>query len=245
MPWSRSSLRSVVGNGTRPCSRAPVGPRDGRALVGRVSRHLRGRCDQPRTVHPPARRHRRHPPRPPGSSEAPWVRAPALVATGAVLAVLTTMGAAGIADWVPPLQLSQLRELLTEVVTPSLMALAILLPLAALGALTLLRRPASGPLERWQHLVPVAWSLGPPLLLAGLSVARPYLVPRYVVASVPGLAILVAVGAMDLTRRLSALSPRRAAAGVTRARRIGRRGRTRPRPGPTAPSPRRRLDRGG
>lgn len=143
---------------------------------------------------------------------------PTLVATGATVFGLSLLGATEIASWVPELNAGQLGDLALDLLSAAPLAAVVLGALATLGAWTLVRRPADDSLQRWRNLAPVAWAIVPPLVLIVLSIVRPYLVPRYVVASVPGLMFLVAVGAVAAVRRVSeapdeaALARRRVAA---------------------------------
>lgn len=126
--------------------------------------------------------------------------APALAGTMACVVGLTALGADDIAAWVPPLSGDQLADLgqgLTG--RPAIVAVGFL-ALALAGAVVLLRRPDGDPRVRWRTLVPVVWATGPPILLVLLSAFRPYAVDRYVLASVPALALLAAVAVRRLDR---------------------------------------------
>ena len=138
---------------------------------------------------------------------------PTCVATAATVGVLAMVGATEVASWVPPLRASQLGDLALELLGSQPLAAVVLGGLAVLGGLSLLQRSTEDAFQRWCHLAPVAWGVIPPLALILLSIVRPYLVPRYVVASVPGLLFLVAVGAVEAVRLLGG------GAGTSRRRR--------------------------
>lgn len=128
---------------------------------------------------------------------------PTLIATGTTVFCLALIGATDIANWVPDLSASQVGDLTLELLAFAPLAAVVMGLLATMGALTLVRRPAADSFQRWQNLAPVLWAFMPPLALVSLSVVRPYLVPRYVVASTPALMFLAAVGAVAVARRLS------------------------------------------
>lgn len=121
---------------------------------------------------------------------------PALLAAVTTAAALASAGADRIADWIPPLSAGQVADLGVELVAPAAVPRLVLLALAAVGVAWLLRSPAPDPLARWRAVVPVIWAVVPVLVLVAVSTRRPYLVPRYLLASTPALAMLVAVGAV-------------------------------------------------
>jgi mannosyltransferase len=142
--------------------------------------------------------------------------APALGAAVATVVVLSRQGADRIADWIPPLRPSQLVDVGSELVGRPLPVALVVLGLAAVGTAvavrrpaptSLDRRPAPTSLDRWRALAPVCWALVPLVVLVLVSTRRPYLIPRYLLASTPGLALLVALGAVALVDRAGGLSP--------------------------------------
>ena len=116
----------------------------------------------------------------------------------AVTAGLVALGASDVASWIPPLSLAQARELVDTLTTPALVPQLVLLAAIALGTWTCIvrARSAATPTERWFALLPIAWGLVPPALLVVASIARPYLLARYVMASAPGLALLLALAVL-------------------------------------------------
>ncbi len=119
--------------------------------------------------------------------------APALVATVTVVLGLSVLGADAIADWVHPLSAAQLGDVARELLAPLPIAAAALGATATAGAVVLLRRRPSDPVGRWHAVATVAWAVVPLVLLIVVSVVRPYLVPRYLLGSLPAVALLVGV----------------------------------------------------
>ncbi len=149
--------------------------------------------------------------------------APAAGAAFLALALLTVFGAAEVANWVPPLSLDQLHDLLAAFTGPSVVAQLALGAAAVAGAVAAVaahrRAPAS--FDGWLRGVVVVWALLPPLALVALSALRPYLLPRYVLGSVPGIALLVALALEPLRhRRVAGAVALVALAGVLLAGRI-------------------------
>lgn len=130
-------------------------------------------------------------------------------ALGGILATaaLVSMGAAGVGDWIPPLDADQVRLFVRGLSTQITWLNLVLATLAALGivALTLRARATTG-LDRWRALAPLWWGLLAPVELVLLSLVRPTLLDRYVFAAVPGLAMLVAVGGATVVRAVAARS---------------------------------------
>lgn len=121
----------------------------------------------------------------------------------AALGLLTMVGAAEVANWIPPLSLDQLRELVEMFTGPSAVAqigIGVGLVVGAVVALRTFRRPAPGQ-DGWLHGVVLVWALLPPVLLVMLSLARPYLLPRYVLGSLPALSILLMLATRPLRDR--------------------------------------------
>lgn len=141
--------------------------------------------------------------------------APAVVATVAVVLGLSALGADAIADWVEPLSVAQLGDVARELLAPLPIAAAVLGATAAAGAVVLVRRHPSDPLARWHAVATVVWAVVPLALLVVVSVVRPYLVPRYLLGSLPAVALLVGV-AVD-----AAWSTSTPSAPSGRGRRVG------------------------
>jgi mannosyltransferase len=123
-----------------------------------------------------------------------WLRriVPLMVAVLLLVAALTTVGAADVANWVPPLSITQLHHLLAAFTGPTPIAQTVLGAAVLAGAGIAWRRfHTADDLTAWLHAVVLVWAIVPPALLIVLSALRPYLIPRYVIGSVPAMAILV------------------------------------------------------
>jgi len=120
---------------------------------------------------------------------------PVLVAVVAVNTLLVALGASDVASWIPPIGRTQLGAFVTALTGPGPWAAAVGVATTGLGVWCAFKRRAgaSDPTERLLALVPVAWGLVPVAALVVMSVARPYLLPRYVIGSAPGLALLWAL----------------------------------------------------
>jgi mannosyltransferase len=130
-----------------------------------------------------------------------------LVPLAATLAVLAAYGAADVAAWVPPLSERQLEVMARSFTGPRDWAALVLGAATVAGAVvavTHARRQAD-PMRRWLALVPAVWGLLPISLLLLLSVVRPYFMPRYVIASAPGIGLLLAIAAVGFDRRTRAV----------------------------------------
>jgi len=137
-----------------------------------------------------------------------WMALPA----GAALATagaLFVAGAGGVADWILPLSRQHAIDVAATVFGPNLITACVLGLLGARGAARLLARRGDGPAQRWRALVPVWWALAPAAILVAVSVVRPYLVGRYLLASVPALGMLAAVGAVAVVEAAAPADERR------------------------------------
>lgn len=134
---------------------------------------------------------------------------PAVISSVTTVALLSQLGAGQIADWVPPLELEQLRDLVHELLAPEAAAAVVLGLFALIGATHLVRSAPADPFARWLALIPIAWASLPTLGLAVISVIRPYLIPRYVIASTPAIAMLIAVGVIATARAIAREAPGR------------------------------------
>lgn len=134
-----------------------------------------------------------------------WLERVRLVSIGvvAISAILIVGGAKDIASWIPPLSIGQLGELGRALTGGGSGTATMLLglALAGVGAATCIgrARQADDPHDRHLALLPICWGLVPVLALVAISIARPYLLPRYVVASAPGIALLWTVAALPPT----------------------------------------------
>jgi mannosyltransferase len=136
---------------------------------------------------------------------------PALVGAAAVTLGLLAIGANQVASWVPPINRTQLAQLIAALTGPTLAASLILgaATIAGVAAAVHRHRHEADPVRRWMALIPIAWGLVPVVGLILLSFARPYLVSRYVAASAPGIGMLLALAATD-----DAWGPRRSKQAV-------------------------------
>jgi mannosyltransferase len=143
-----------------------------------------------------------------GADRATWIRFARGVGAGlAATAGLLTIGANQVGDWVAPLSADQLANAVRLYTSPFAALAVVLVGVVAVGVAVHVgaARRAAAPLDRARALLPLAWALGPLLLLIALSVVRPSLVPRYVVASIPALALLTASGLDAIGTRLPSL----------------------------------------
>lgn len=133
------------------------------------------------------------------------------VRAGAAAAVLppgllALTGAASLTPYQPELGLETVRGIVESLSGPGVLGLPVL-AMAALGGTRLVAaaRTATTPGDRLVALLPLAWAVLPTVALCAISVATPKMVPRYVLPSVVGMAILVGVGVAALpTRRIAA-----------------------------------------
>jgi hypothetical protein len=154
----------------------------------------------------------------------PWRRVAILGAGLAVEgALLFSLGAGEVADWVPPLSLGQVGNIVgllygPGIVGPVVAAVALVAATAAVRGLRAshgsgsagaghtgfagLRAPT---VEAWRPVVPVIWALAAPLALIALSAVRPYGIARYVLGSLPAVALLVGAGLDRLRPRWAPL----------------------------------------
>lgn len=125
-----------------------------------------------------------------------WLRR--CVPLGALLAVegalLFTVGAGEVANWIPSLRWGQVRSfghLLVGRGTALWLVGALAVAGIALAVAAVRRRGPDREPDAWLRLVPALWALGAPLLVLALSVVRPYAEARYVLGALPGVALLV------------------------------------------------------
>lgn len=118
------------------------------------------------------------------------------------LGVLTSVGAAEVANWIPPLSLDQLGDLIHAFTGPGLWASVILggSILAGVAVAVGAYRRGSG-IDAWRYAVVVSWALIPPFLLIAVSTVRPYMLPRYVLGSLPAVSMLMALSVRALDSR--------------------------------------------
>ncbi|HMJ79006.1 MAG TPA: hypothetical protein VK507_23675 [Iamia sp.] len=139
-----------------------------------------------------------------GADRATWLRL--LRGVGGALgvtAVLLSGGANQVGDWVAPLSATQVGVAVNMLTSPFPIGALAMLVLAGAGVRRSIGIARSTPdrLARFHALLPIAWAVVPLLLLVALSVARPSLVPRYVLGSIPGIALLLIAGVDALAER--------------------------------------------
>lgn len=123
----------------------------------------------------------------------------AVLGAAVVTTLLLALGANDVATWIPPVNRTQLADLVAALTGPTLVAAVALgaATIAGVAAALRRRRREADPVRGWLALVPVAWGVVPVAGLVVLSLARPYLVARYVAASAPGIAMLLALTVFD------------------------------------------------
>lgn len=143
-----------------------------------------------------------------GAGRTAWLRWWRGAGAGlAVTAFLVAFGANEVGDWVAPLSPGLAAGTLRLFTSPHALVALLLTALVAVGVADRVgaARAAAPGLARARALVPVAWAFGPVVLIVLLSVARPSLVPRYVVGILPALALLEARGLEAVGARIPAL----------------------------------------
>jgi mannosyltransferase len=131
----------------------------------------------------------------------------ALLLVASPIAVLVAAGDTGGVGWIAPLSLAQLRDLAVSLTsTHRHLGWLLVFAVAAVGLVAAVRR-SRRPTDDASTLAAMAatWFVVPTGLLIVVSVAKPLLVPRYLVVTLPGLALLLALGLAALLRRRVAL----------------------------------------
>ena len=135
-----------------------------------------------------------------------WLRASIPVGVGLALeaGLLFMVGAGEVGNWVPPLNMDQVRSMghvlfgygLTGWAAGGVAVVGAVLAVVELGRRT--DRPertdrpdGAGRTAAWAPVVPVLWLAVMPLCLLALSTQRPYAEPRYVLGSLPAVALLI------------------------------------------------------
>jgi len=137
-----------------------------------------------------------------GGDRRTWTRlGRGLVGSLAVTGALLSVGAGKVGDWVSPLSIDRVWTAVGLLTNPIPLFTVACVGLLAWGAVGQARtaRAARG-LDRARTVAPVVWALAPLVLLIALSVVRPSLVPRYLIGSTPGLALLMATGIERIAR---------------------------------------------
>jgi mannosyltransferase len=139
-----------------------------------------------------------------------WLRrsVPVVLAWAGVGAGLMALGAGEVADWIGPLELADLvraHRMLVGRGAISLVVAALVLVGTASSVAAFVR--ASDRARSWERLAVVGWAWGVPLLVLAISLVRPYQEARYLVTSLPGVALVVALGLERVPRAPRALRP--------------------------------------
>jgi len=134
-------------------------------------------------------------------------RAIAAMAALAVLAmpilVLVLLGDTGGVDWIAPLSGAQLHDLAATLAsTHAAVGQIAFFGVAGVGLVAALARCRASRVVGSTSAAAVAatWFVVPTALLVTVSVAKPLLVPRYLAVTVPGLALLLALGVGAIVR---------------------------------------------
>lgn len=135
----------------------------------------------------------------------------------ALTAVLARTASDEVGEWVDPVGWATIGNVVERFLSPwppVCLALGALV-LAGVATSVAAAGRAADPMARARALVPVLWGPVPLVLLVLVSLARPSLVPRYAVGSVPGLALVLAAAvARTGWPRVAAPAARVVAAGA-------------------------------
>lgn len=126
-----------------------------------------------------------------------WARrlAPIAVAWGAVLLGLFALGAGEVASWIEAPTWSDLKQVYAMLVGRGGLGVALGAVVLAGTALSIRAAVRRAPWRTdddagWLPLVAVTWGWGVPVAVLAISLVRPYQEPRYLVTSLPGVALL-------------------------------------------------------
>ncbi len=117
-------------------------------------------------------------------------------AGSAVVLVIAARGDAGQVGWIAPLSWKQVATVFVNLVGGA----RLLLVPAAAGAIVAAAAAREEGASGFGATLALAWALLPIALAVAVSVAKPLLVPRYLLVALPGFALLVAVGVQALRR---------------------------------------------
>lgn len=135
-----------------------------------------------------------------------WVLVVALAVEFGVLAIL---GAGDVGDWVPPLNLEQVRSIVALLLGFDWVGAVLLMLTTGAGLLVAASYHRDRTAAAWSRLALLFWALGPPVLVVLMSLVRPYAASRYVFSAMPGFFLLIAcllVEHLRSTRWLAAVS---------------------------------------
>jgi len=122
-----------------------------------------------------------------------WACVPVAIGLAAEGAMLFGIGAGEVASWIAPLNRGQIAAILRVMLGHGVLAWLVG-ALAILGGVLAVREGSrrGGDTDDRLALVPLVWAVGLPLLVIVISLFRPYAVARYMLSSLPGVALLVA-----------------------------------------------------
>ncbi len=146
-----------------------------------------------------------------------WRRVtPALVLGLGGTVLGTLLGGGQSTAWVPPISGTALLGQVRWLTSLQTLGSVVLLGFVVVGTVSTLGdvRTAATPSARFRAATPAMWGVLPVLALVVLSLHQPVLVPRYSLTCVPGVALLLVLGAQAAWRRLvsTGLTPRLARA---------------------------------
>lgn len=132
-----------------------------------------------------------------------WFRrlVPVLLAWGAVGVGLFALGAGEVADWIGPLEWADLVRVHRMLIGRGALSLVVAAAVVTgtVASIAAFARTSDRP-GSWERLAVAGWAWGVPLLVLAISLVRPYQEARYLVTSLPGVALLIALGLERLPR---------------------------------------------
>ncbi|MFN8018267.1 MAG: glycosyltransferase family 39 protein [Acidimicrobiales bacterium] len=121
---------------------------------------------------------------------------PVLVASAVAMLAMIVPGGGEAPQWIKPLSFGQVAEQYRELTGASAFAQVLIGACLVLGAVALVRRrrTATDPFAAWLPMVALSWAVIPPLGQIAVSTVHPLMVPRYVIGSAAGIALVLAAG---------------------------------------------------
>lgn len=132
------------------------------------------------------------------------------LAWAVLLLVLFAYGAGEVASWIEPPTWSDLKQVYAMLVGRGGLGVAVGAVVVAGTAIAAIRVVRGAPwragstdvgADGWLPLVALAWAWGQPLAVLAISLVRPYQEPRYLVSSLPGVALLLGLAVTSLRGR--------------------------------------------